>query len=48
MPGTIISSNIGKYQQNVVTINLFEIFIEGNDLSFRVISNYFKILNNLT
>lgn len=38
MPGTIISSNIGKYQQNVVTINLFEIFIEGNDLSFRVIS----------
>ena len=30
MPGTIISSNVGKYQQNVVTINLFELFIEEN------------------
>ena len=27
MPGTIISSNVGKYQQNVVTINLFELLI---------------------
>lgn len=38
MPGTIISSNMGKYQQNSVSINLFELFIEGKDLSFRVIS----------
>ena len=33
MPGTIISSNVGKYQQNVVTINLFELFIEEKALS---------------
>lgn len=38
MPGTIISSNVGKYQQNVVTINLFELFIEEKALSFRIIS----------
>lgn len=38
MPGTIISSNVGKYQQNVVTINLFELFIEEKALSFHIIS----------
>ena len=38
MPGTIISSNVGKYQQNVVTINLFDVFINQVDLSFHVIS----------
>ena len=38
MPGTIISSNVGKYQQNVVTINLFELFIEQKALSFHIIS----------
>lgn len=38
MPGTIISSNVGKYQQNIVTINLFELFIEEKALSFRIIS----------
>lgn len=38
MPGSIISSNLGKYQQNTVTINLFDLFIEEQDLSFRVIS----------
>ena len=35
---TIISSNVGKYQQNVVTINLFELFIEEKALSFHIIS----------
>ena len=30
MPGTIISSNVGKYQQNVVTINLFELLSKKN------------------
>ena len=38
MPGTIISSNVGKYQQNIVTINLFELFIEEKALSFHIIS----------
>ena len=39
MPGTIISSNVGKYQQNVVTINLFELFIEEKSFIF---SYHFK------
>ena len=38
MPGTIISSNVGKYQQNVVTINLFELFIKEKALSIHIIS----------
>lgn len=44
MPGTIISSNVGKYQQNVVTINLFELFIEEKALSFHIISKKKKHL----
>ena len=44
MPGTIISSNVGKYQQNVVTINLFELFIEEKALSFHIISKKEKNL----
>lgn len=47
MPGTIISSNIGQYSKNHVSINLFDIFIEEKDLSFQVISqsknNHFSL-----
>ena len=44
MPGTIISSNVGKYQQNVVTINLFELFIEEKALFYN--SHHFTYFNH--
>ena len=38
MPGTITYSNYGKYLNNTLTINLFDVFINQVDLSFHVIS----------
>lgn len=38
MPGTITYSNYGKYLNNTLTINLFDLFIEEKELSFHVIS----------
>lgn len=38
MPGTIIESNYGTYHNNVVTINLLQLFINQDKLSFKVIA----------
>ena len=38
MPGTITYSNYGKYLNNTLTINLFDVFINQVDLSFHVTS----------
>lgn len=38
MPGTIVESNYGTYHNNVVTINLLQLFINQDKLSFKVIA----------
>lgn len=38
MPGTIIESNYGSYHNNVVSINLLQLFINQDKLSFKVIA----------